>query len=106
MSRGTQDILDRLSGVEPRPRWIDRDGRRTLGVIAALTVIMFALAARSRDTAEISAAEAAVKIDDPVGDPIGAIQRIRIEPGSAEKATSTPDDGYESIDAIGPGRRS
>ena len=102
MSRETQDILDRLPGVEACPRRIDRDGRRTLGVIAALTVIMFALATRSRDTAEIASAEAAVTI----GDPIGAIQRIRIEPGSAEKATSAPDDGYESIDAIGPGRRS
>ena len=59
MNRGTEDILAQLSDVESRPRRLYRDARRTLGVIAALTVIMFALAAQSRETAEVAAAEGA-----------------------------------------------
>ena len=102
MNRGTEDILAQLSDVESRPRRLDRDARRTLGVIAALTVIMFALAARSRETAEVAAAEGAASARDP----LGAIERIRVDPDSAEPATSATDGGYESIDAIGPGRRS
>ncbi len=102
MNRGTEDILAQLSGVESRPRRLDRDARRTLGVLAALTVIMFALAARSRDTAEVAAAEGATQARDP----LGAIERLRVAPEVAEPATSPNDGGYESIDAIGPGRRS
>jgi hypothetical protein len=106
MSRETEAILNRLPGIESRSRWIDRDGRRALAALGAVTAIVAALAAHSRESAEEAAARSIAPVGAATVDPVGAIQRIRLDPDAAEKATSPPQDGYESLDAIGPGRRS
>ena len=102
MKPGTQDILDRLPGVESRPRRVDRDARRALGALVMVTLIASTLAVMAREGDDRTVLDAAV----PPSGPIDAIDRIRVDPESVEKATAGPEDRYESIDAIGPGRRS
>jgi hypothetical protein len=102
VSRGTEDILDQLPGIEARPRRLDRDARRALIALGAVIAVAVGMAWQARETNESATLEAA----SGGSDPIGALERIRVTPESAETATSPSDGGYESIDAIGPGRRS
>jgi hypothetical protein len=102
VSRGTQDILDQISGIESRPRRLDRDARRALGALLIVTVIAIGMAWQARSLEPAAAVDTAANARDP----LGAMERLRVTPEIAEPATSTTDDGYESIDAIGPGRRS
>ncbi|MFM1833315.1 MAG: hypothetical protein RLZZ461_1631 [Planctomycetota bacterium] len=102
MSRGTQDILDQLPGIESRPRRLDRDARRALGALLIVTVVAIGMAWQARSLEQSAAVDTAANARDP----LGAMERLRVTPDIAEPATSATDDGYESIDAIGPGRRS
>ncbi len=102
MNRGTDDILNRLSGVESRPRALDRDARRGLMASLVVTAVSLTLAWTA------GSVEPGSPADDrsaATHDPVGALERLRVDPESIGEATSPSRDGYETIDAIGPGRR-
>lgn len=111
MTREVEDILDRLDGVERRPRRLDRDARRAVAAVALVAIVStgWALSARAP---RIESAESDTATRTP--DVLGAFERLRVEPSAdtpdlpiSDSPTATPDavDGYESIEAIAPGRR-
>lgn len=111
MTPGVEDILDRLDGVEHRPRRLDRDARRAVVAVLLVAAVSLGLA--------LSAGSAGVEPAEPADSPastdlLGAFERLRITPtvdapdlpnSDAPAATPETVDGYESIEAIAPGRR-
>ena len=114
MSRGVEDIISRLDGVAPTSRRVDRDARRALIAVAAVATVfaglaLFASAERpGRESGVASGSEAAST------DLLGAFERLRVpaseegrptDESSSDPATRPSSDGYESIEAMAPGRR-
>ncbi len=104
-------VLSKLDDVEARTpaRGLDRDARRTLGVVACVAVLLGAGGLLSRWSAgprsEVVPATASSSIE-------GAFQRLSVDPADedaragnrGESATEGPDERYEGVVAAAPGR--
>ena len=110
MSRGVEEILGRLEGVESTPRRVDRDARRALIAVGVTASLFVALALLSDPPVTVPDADAV----PASADLFGAFERLSVPTTDTEvPATETPadpatqptTDGYESVEAIAPGRR-
>lgn len=110
MSRGVEEILDRLDGVERTPRRVDRDARRALIAVGVTASIFIALALLSDPSVTVPESDAV----PATADLFGAFERLSVPATEAEapptetptdRATPPATDGYESVEAIAPGRR-
>lgn len=114
--RFTNDIIDRLEGVEEKPR-LDRDGRHGLIAVLVVTVVLLAtisfeaIVDRAMETSAVGVADRAPLVTPAsIRDAVDRIQvpaaedSSRVPGGSVE--TDTMPHRYERIEAMAPGRRS
>ena len=114
MSRGVEDIIGRLDGVAPASRRVDRDARRALLAVAAVAAVFTGIALLPDSAGSGGASPASDRDETASTDLLGAFERISV-PAAEEgrptdesptvPATRPTPDGYESIEAIAPGRR-
>lgn len=114
--RFTKGILDRLDGVEEKPR-LDRDGRHGVIAVMVVTVVLLAMVSfealldRAGEPAAVGVADLAPLVTPAsIRDAVDRIQvpvptdSSRVPAGSVE--TDTTPHRYENIEAMAPGRRS